>query len=151
MTEKELKKLTRTDLLQMLIRQSREYQALQEKYEAAQLQLQQRTLTMEESGSIAEAALRLNGVFEAAQEACRQYTESVARRSEECDRYEQESRLRAQQMLEDTQKQCDRMLSDAKARTQKYWDDLLVKTQDYFANQEELQRLFRLATQKETL
>ena len=32
---------------------------------------------MEDSGSIAEAALRLNGIFEAAQKAADQYLESV--------------------------------------------------------------------------
>lgn len=86
MTDKELQKLSRRDLLCMLIEQSKELQALREEYNEARTALQDRTIRLEKAGSIAEASLQLNGVFEAAQAACRQYTESIAelsRRQEE--------------------------------------------------------------------
>lgn len=151
MTEKELKKLSRTDLLRMLIAQSRQLNELQEKYDQALSQLSRRELVMERSGSIAEAALQLNGVFEAAQEACRQYTDSIALYTRQCERMEAESRRRAEEMIADAQKQSEEMLRDAQVRTQKYWDDLLVKAGDYLANQEELQRLFKLTAQGKQL
>lgn len=37
-------------------------------------QLQDRMLTVSEAGSLAEAALQLNGVFRVAQDTCDQYT-----------------------------------------------------------------------------
>lgn len=151
MTEKELKKLSRTDLLRMLIAQSKQLNDLQEKYDQAQQQLSQRALVMERSGSIAEAALQLNGVFEAAQEACRQYTDSIALYTQQCERMEEDSRRKAQEILDDAQKRSAEMLRDAQVRTQKYWDDLLVKAGDYLANQEELQRLFKMTAQEKRL
>ena len=64
MTEKELKKLSRTDLLEMLIDQSSELQALRERCAAAEEALNKRNMDLNQAGSIAEAALRINGVFD---------------------------------------------------------------------------------------
>lgn len=70
MTTKELRRLSRRQLLQMLIGQMEENQRLRRK-------LEDRKLVMEESGSLAEAALRISGVFEAADRAAQIYLESV--------------------------------------------------------------------------
>lgn len=77
MTERELKKLRRADLLEMLITLSKENEKLRKELTHAKKLLAKRTIVMKESGSIAEAALRLNGVFEAAQAAADQYLESL--------------------------------------------------------------------------
>lgn len=77
MTEKEIRRLSRADLLEMLIDQSRELNELRSRLEAAEKELQYRQIVLQNAGSIAEAALKLNGVFEAAQAACDQYVESV--------------------------------------------------------------------------
>jgi Skp family chaperone for outer membrane proteins len=57
MTEHELKKLGRGQLLEILVRQSKELDRLQEELKAAEDKLADRRIRMEESGSIAEAAL----------------------------------------------------------------------------------------------
>ena len=72
MTNKELKKLSRAELLEMLIAQSKEVAALKEQLEKAEEQLNDRKIIIENAGSIAEASLQLNGVFEAAQNAAAQ-------------------------------------------------------------------------------
>lgn len=77
MTNKELKSLSRADLLEMLLNQSREMEALQAKLQEAQTQLESRSIAVNSAGSIAEASLQLNGVFEAAQKAADQYLENV--------------------------------------------------------------------------
>jgi hypothetical protein len=69
MTDKELKKLSRAELLEMLIEQSKRADELQAKLDKAEEELNSRQLKVDEAGSIAEASLRLNGVFEAAQAA----------------------------------------------------------------------------------
>ena len=46
-------------------------------------QLKDRRILLGQAGSIAEAALRLNGVFEAAEAAAQQYLENVRRLAEE--------------------------------------------------------------------
>lgn len=77
MTDKELKRLKRVDLLELLIAQSRENDRLRSELEDARSKLEAKELAMEQAGSIAEAALRLNKVFEAAQAAADQYILSV--------------------------------------------------------------------------
>lgn len=72
-----LKSLTKLELLELLAEQEREIQSLQQQLEQKDQLLAQRTLCMTQSGNIAQAALALNGVFEAAQKAADQYVESV--------------------------------------------------------------------------
>lgn len=77
MTDKELKRLKRVDLLELLIAQSRENDRLRAELEETQRKLETKELTLKQAGSIAEAALQLNQVFEAAQAAADQYILSV--------------------------------------------------------------------------
>ena len=65
-------------------------------------QLQDRMLTVSEAGSLAEAALQLNGVFRVAQDTCDQYTYNM--------------QLRCQRMEEKTKAKCMQMLSECKNR-----------------------------------
>ncbi len=76
MTDKELKKLSRYELLEMLLEQSKEVQRLKE-LEKANALLEERQILIHNAGSIAQAALKLNGVFEAAQKAADQYLENI--------------------------------------------------------------------------
>ena len=79
MTEKELKKLNRKQLLELLLVQTERINRLQKQ------------LAERDAGSIAEAALKLNGVFEAAQAAADQYIENIKSISERLE--EKERRL----------------------------------------------------------
>ena len=81
-----LRKLSRLQLLELLAQQERELQELRAAVAEKDAQLAERRIVLQESGSIAEAALKLNGVFEAAQQAAEQYLESLkaaARESKE--------------------------------------------------------------------
>ena len=111
MTEKELRRLGRGDLLDLLLEQSRENQHLREQLSDAQNALADKTICIDQAGSIAEASLRLNGVFEAAERACRQYTENIKRlhqrQEAHCAEQEKESREKAAQIIADAQKQAE--------------------------------------------
>ena len=76
-TEKELRKLNRTELLEMLIAQSKRLNRVEEELLAAQKELERRKIAITTSGSLAEAALKLNGIFEAADQAAAQYLDSL--------------------------------------------------------------------------
>ena len=80
MTDKELRKLKRGELLEMLLEQSRENEELKKQLYDMQKKLENRDIILKESGSIAEAALKLNGVFEAAEKAAEQYLENIRSR-----------------------------------------------------------------------
>lgn len=83
MAEKDLRRLSKTDLLELLIEQGRENLALKQRLEAAEAELAQRRLDIAQSGSIAEASLKLSGVFEAAQKAIDLYRENCERECRE--------------------------------------------------------------------
>ncbi len=108
-TDKELRRLSRRELLGMLIEQMKETEKSKQELEKTQGQLKEllqtyerlrkrldqkdariheltdtleaertkRSIELKEAGSIAEAALRLNGVFEAAQKAADQYLYNI--------------------------------------------------------------------------
>ena len=82
MTEKELKKLNRYQLLELLMMQTERADRLQEKLEETERLLNEKTIRISELGSIAEAALQLNKVFEAAQNAADQYRNEAVERAE---------------------------------------------------------------------
>ncbi|MBR2728686.1 MAG: DNA repair protein [Lachnospiraceae bacterium] len=83
MTEKELHKLKRGELLEMMLAQSREIESLRDRIKELEGKLADREIRIRESGSIAEAALKLNHIFEAAQAAADQYLENVKAGREE--------------------------------------------------------------------
>ena len=83
MTEKELKKLTRTELLEMLLELTRENDRLKADLDAANEELKDRKIRIEKAGSIAEASLALSGIFEKAQEACDLFLENIKESSHE--------------------------------------------------------------------
>lgn len=76
-----LRKLSKLELLELLAGQEKEIEVLRRELAQKDAILAERRLVSEQAGSIAEAALRLNGVFEAAQRAADQYLESLAQRA----------------------------------------------------------------------
>ena len=83
MTEKELRRLSRRELLEMLITRTIENERLTEELQQARKELSDRELIQDRAGSMAEAALQLNGVFEAADRAAREYLGNIRRMAEE--------------------------------------------------------------------
>lgn len=77
MTEKQLRNLSRTDLLQLLVDLSAENSRLQEALDDANAKLASRKIELENSESLADAALRLSGVYKAADEAVKLYLENI--------------------------------------------------------------------------
>lgn len=113
MTEKELKRLSRADLLDLLIDQSKVLQKTKKRLHAAQTELENRQIAIQNAGSIAEASLKLNGVFDAAQASCVQYMENIRSRSEQqqeiCRQMERECQEKISRRLEETRQRCETM------------------------------------------
>lgn len=128
MKQPDLRSLSRGELLEILVQQGEELERLRSQNEQLQQQLQDRSLKLQEAGSIAEAALKVSGVFEAAQEAAEQYLQNVRQITER----EHGSALQAQELLAQTQaqcaamkvkteQQCEKMLEKAKRESLAYW------------------------------
>ena len=111
MTDKELRKLHREDLLQILIGQQRQIDDLTAALEESEAALNDRRIDLEESGSVAEAALRLSGVFDSAQQAADRYAEEMRRRA---DALVAEAQAKADELLTQARAEADRLLSQAR-------------------------------------
>lgn len=77
MASKELRKLKRMELLDIIYSLQENEEKLKEEKAELERKLEERVIKKESVGSIAEAALSLNDVFESAQAAAEQYLESV--------------------------------------------------------------------------
>lgn len=82
MTDKELKKLNRYQLLELLIIQTERADKLQTALEEAEQRLNDQEINISTLGSIAEASLHLKGVFGAAQDAADMYINAAKKRAE---------------------------------------------------------------------
>ena len=83
MTEKELKKLNRYQLLELLIMQTERADKLQVALEEAERHLNDQEINISTLGSIAEASLHLKGVFQTAQDAADVYINAAKKRAAE--------------------------------------------------------------------
>lgn len=122
MLRQELKKMSRSELLEMLIEQTEENNRLREQLGETRKKLMDKNLACEEAGSIAQAALELNGVFEAAQAACDQYTENIRLRSAHLEEM-------CQVKERETEAKCTQMLADAQKQSQAYWNEVNEKVE----------------------
>lgn len=110
MTERELKKLGRTELLELLLVQTKEVERLQIQLEEARQKLHDRYLQIQETGDLAHAVLAVNGVMEAAQAAARQYLDNISK-------MEADARLQCENMLAEARNEADRIRRDAGLHT----------------------------------
>lgn len=124
LSDKELQRLKRVDLLELLLEQSKENEALKQALkekdsEMKQLQkkLEDRKIMIEEAGTIAEASFQLNGVLEAAENAAKQYLDNLRemhdRERIEFVKKEEELEQKCLEMLEMTSKRCDELMAEA--------------------------------------
>jgi len=124
MNDKELKKLSRSDLLEILIEQGKEIERLKEIIKNNEKELQSKKIILNEAGSIAEASMKVNQIFENAQKTADQYLMNVRdlknREAAICIRMEKE-----------TQKKCNDMIAKAKLESKAYWDEVSKKVDEY--------------------
>ena len=85
MTDRELKKLSRSELLDMLIYQAEENKKLREELENARLELLKREIAIEKSGTLAEASMYMSNLFDSADNAAKIYLENIEKRKRETD------------------------------------------------------------------
>ena len=82
LTEKDLKKLNRYQLLELLIIQTERADELQKKLDELENELTLREFNMSQLGSLAEASLQISGVIEAAQESADMYLRAAQKQAD---------------------------------------------------------------------
>ncbi len=100
-SNKELKKLSRSELLELLLIQTRETERLQKLLDETREKLEQRNLHIANAGDLAHAVLQINGVMASTQAAAQQYLDNIAA------------------MEDETKKKCEQMLAEAEAEARR--------------------------------
>lgn len=138
MSQQNLKKLSRSDLLELLLEERRENELLRAELETACKKLDDRTVRLEKAGSLAEASLQLNGVFEATEAAAAQYLENIQRLSGEqesvCQRMEAEARKNAEIICAEA----DEYSRKVRSETDQYQRQVMKKLKNLLKDQEGL-------------
>ena len=96
MKQKEVKRLSRRELVDIIYQLKKNEQAMQEEVDALKQQLEDKRLRIAEAGTIANAAVDIAQVFAAAQNAADLYLQEI------------------EAMKQDTQRQCEQLLEDAR-------------------------------------
>ena len=137
MSKTEQKK-SRAELEALAAAQAQEIAELRGQLEAAQEQLREREIVCERAGTMAEAAMTLNGVFKAADEAAAQYLENIRVFTEQqhqaCAQIERTTREQAEAMLHETEERCAAREREADA----YWEKLSAKLEQFCEGRKEL-------------
>jgi len=130
----DLRRLSRTELLQMLLEQTQRVEELESELNKVTEQLNDRQIAISRAGTLSEAVLSVNQVFQAADAACVQYLENIQRMESEQDK------TRAM-MEEETERRCREMVETAEKEAQAYWDDVYDRLEQYMAAHSSLQSL----------
>ena len=141
MTDKELKKLSRTELLEMLLASTKENRDLRSRLDAQGQQLEDKELSVSEAGSIAEAALKVNGVFTAAEAAAAQYLDNIKNQEQVCQNMQREAEEKAAKIIADAEKEAEETKAMAKRAADAYWNDVSKRLERFYAEHKGLREL----------
>lgn len=116
--EKGLKKLRRGELIEIIYQLKKNEQRLQFEISELQCRVREKDLKFERVGSVAEAAVSLSNVFEAAQDAANMYLDEIKKRneesSEECNKLVLEAQNEAASIISSAKKEAGNILDIAK-------------------------------------
>ena len=132
MTDKELKKLSRAELLEILVEQSKEMEELRSELAEVKEQLNSREIKLGKAGSIAEAALGLNKVFEAAQAAADQYLDNIRDTESLCERMRREAEIKSAEILMAAEKIAAKKEEEARVNSEKYRENVSRKPEKFY-------------------
>ena len=127
MTEKELKKLGKAELVEMLNTQNKKMERLEEELSEARARLEQRDVAISQCGTLSEAALKLSGIFEDADRAAEQYLESIRDR-------EADANLRAEEIIHNAKISAEEMLAEADAKAQEKLENFTAQFKEFITS-----------------
>ncbi|MEA4954339.1 MAG: hypothetical protein VB096_02320 [Pseudoflavonifractor sp.] len=142
MTDKEIRHLGKTELLHILRDQADELEQLRTQIAELQSKQKARAIQIKECGSIAEASLQINQIFQAAQAAADQYLISIrekeasaeesARQAETAAKEREEAQIRAAEI------KCLQMEAESRKKSVAYWDALQLQLEQFYKSHEGL-------------
>lgn len=144
MTERDLKKLDRRELLELLIAAERENASLKALLDDTEALLRSQEIQIQRSGTLAEASLALTSIFEEADKAVALYTENIRRCSADQEavynRIVGEAEQKAQEILAEAEAEKQRKLREA----DEYWNSLSSKLEAFYQNHAGLREILAI-------
>ncbi|MBQ7542925.1 MAG: hypothetical protein IJT44_11610 [Clostridia bacterium] len=135
------KKYSRAQLAALAAQQAQEIERLHAQLAAAEEKLRDRRIVTARAGTMADAAMEMNGVLKAADEAAAQYLENIRlftqQQHDNCAQIERQTREKAEAMLRETQERCRARELEADA----YWEKLSEKLERFCTEHRELRDL----------
>lgn len=120
MDDKKIRKINKKELLEILLSQAKRIEELEQQLEKTQKKLDSKKIIIENSGSLAEASLKLNGIFEMAQATAEQYLLNI---KEKCKKIENDTKkeclIKTEQMIKETEKKCQQKEALAEEKLKK--------------------------------
>lgn len=145
MTEKGLRSLNKTELLTIIRDQETELEQAQTQIADLQAKLSARKIAIEECGSLAEAALQLNEVFQTAQAAADQYLLNVQEREnavkERIEKQEADAAVQIELRLKELETHCRTLEEESQKKADAYWEELQVRLEDFYQSHEGLKAI----------
>lgn len=77
MNEKELRKISRKELLELLLEQANRIIDLEKELANAKAKLEDKTIMLNEAGNLAEASLKITDLFQKTMETCKIYSDNI--------------------------------------------------------------------------
>ena len=146
MNVKELKSLSRGDLLELLLAQTERVEQLEAELADTKKRAEARDIIIERSGTLAEAAMQINRVWQAADQAAAQYLSNVMRiydeQLEKNAELERNYARREQELLEATAQKCEEMERETKERCLMLEQEAQSRYEEIVRKAEEEARVF---------
>lgn len=129
MADKELKRMNRGELIEIIYQYRIQVDDLTAQVKKLTDELDERRLRMEKAGSIAEAAISVNKVFEAAQQAAEQYLYSIKSANEENEESADGLCEAADEIIENAKKEAEKIKQEAERK----YSELIAKGEKEYA------------------
>lgn len=147
MKEKEFRRLSRAELVEIIYQLQQNNQSLEEENSQLREKLNSKEINISQAGSIAEAAIGLSGVFAKAQEAADLYLAELHRSNAELEKERNailaDAKQRASEMLRKAEKAANAKIQAATMESEKLWKDVNEKVDQLIRSQEALKWLLK--------
>ena len=131
MTDKELKKLNRGELLEILLTQAEQIDKQKKYIHLLEERVSEREIAIEKAGSIAEAAVSLNNVFETAQSAADHYLENIRNLQEKAEKEYGEVQKKADEIIDAAKLKASLIEQKAQQKAEQIERDARVKSKHF--------------------
>lgn len=151
MTNNELKKLSRSELIDILLEQDGMIEELKIQLEEANLALESKKMKIDKAGTLAEASLLISGVLEAAQSAADVYLENIRDTESACQKVRDEADAEAKKIVEEAEKSAEQTKADAKTAADNYWNEVSERLENFYDEHNGLRDLLKIGDRPQNI